>query len=157
MRVGGTCVGTLRAINNNPDRPVFSRSRGTFTPIHKAAALLYTCYAAHGLSGYEKRKRSLCCCVQDMSCGVARVDLPAVCETLRRQAEERAQAEAEEMRRQKEEEKQQGVGHPKREEGLLKGRVRQMAQQLLLLLLRQRRLLLPWDALSPPRQQQRLP
>ena len=42
-----------------------------------------------------------------MSCGVARVDLPAVWETLRRQAEERAQAEAEERRRQKEEETQQ--------------------------------------------------
>ena len=41
-----------------------------------------------------------------MSCGVARVDLPAVWETLRRQDEERAQAEAEESRRQKEEETQ---------------------------------------------------
>ena len=42
-----------------------------------------------------------------MSCGVARVDLPAVWETLRRQDEERAQAEAEESRRQKEEETQE--------------------------------------------------
>ena len=46
-------------INNNPDRSVFSRSRGTCTQFHKAARLcypVYTCYAARGLSGNEKRK-----------------------------------------------------------------------------------------------------
>ena len=57
-----------------------------------------------------------------MSCGVARVDLPAVWETLRRQDEERAQAEAEESRRQKEEETQEkqeedGSGPGKQRDG----------------------------------------